>query len=1036
MSLDKYIKEINQKFSQTQGTKGNEMLYRSQLEELLKNTLQLKVNQINHDSTHDKGNKPDFVVSKNQVPILYVEAKDIGINLDKVENSEQMGRYFGYQNLVLTDYLEFRFYRNGIKYCEPIAIAHYKNGAITPNDNDFEILTRTLHDFTHSHREPIKSGTHLARIMGGKAQRIRDNVADMLSKSDTQQSSVFKVKDTITENLIHNLDDAKFADMYAQTLVYGLFAARYNDTTLESFSRQEARDIVPKSNPFLRSFFDHIAGSEFPPRLANIVDELCEVFTHADIEKILHDYYGKEKDNRDPIIHFYEDFLREYDPKKKMEMGVFYTPEPVVRSIVRLVDQALKTHFNLPSGLAESTKTEVEIPQENAIGRTDVTTKTLANNHKKYFLTPHKVQILDIATGTGTFLSEVINQIYPKYANQQGMWQSYVEQNLIPRLHGFELMMASYTIAHIKLGMNLHEKGAEVSNARMGVYLTNTLEESHANIQNNLFGLHEAINEESNLAYKVKTELPIMCIIGNPPYSGISENPYYTDNNVYKVEPGGAQKLQERKNWLDDDYVKFIRFSESMIAKNGEGIMAMITAHGYIDNPTFRGMRWHLRETFDDIYIIDLHGNANKKETAPNGKVDQNVFDIKTGVAIIVGVKNKQQNNKKPATVHKIDLYGKRSQKFDDLDAIELTSEAWKTLPTDCESWVVEGKGKKQYQKGFSVADLFKKYSVGFVTSNDILNISMTKAETLKKIQDIIELDEYGWRTTYKRSQDSRDWQYTFAKHDAIQNQYAEEKITQVSYRPFDNRYTLYTGNSRGLYASPQPNIMKHFLLGDNVGLVFARTQRNSNWNAVFISKFITETKLGEASTQSAVAPLYLYQDDGARVPNLDSTIWNDINTIAGETTPEDILHYIYAVFHTPAYREKFKEFLKIDFPRVPYPRGKEDFWQLVPLGKRLQELHLMSATDSAELITYYLVAGSDVVDKILFIEGKVWINETQYFDGVSDEVWNFYIGGYQPAQKWLKDRKGQKLEYEDILHYQKIIKSLAETIKTIYKLS
>ncbi len=564
--MHKYIKNIALKFARNDVAKGREMIYRADFENLLKEIFQAdgKVTQINHDSTSDNGNKPDFVISKNSVPILYIEAKDIGVSLDKIEKSNQMDRYFGYDNLVLTDYVEFRFYRNGVRYGEPVSIATFDINSRIVNEisENFSLLSKTLIDFASSHKEPIKSGKQLAKIMGGKAMRIRDNVREMLASSTDRYADLVKMLDVVKESLVSSLDNETFADMYAQTLVYGLFAARYNDTSAESFSRAEARELVPKTNPFLRSFFDHIAGNTFPDRLRYIVDELCEVFQHADVEKLLTDFYGKEKDNKDPIIHFYEDFLREYDAKKKMEMGVFYTPKPIVQFIVRAIDSILKSEFGLARGLADTTKIQVEKLE------TDHKTGKQKKVQKEY----HKVQVLDVATGTGTFLNEVIHNIHSSFVGQEGRWAAYAENDLLPRLHGFELMMASYTIAHLKLGMTLHDTKAGDLKTRLGVYLTNTLEApvDYAN-QGTLFGLMDTIAEESKSASRIKSEYPIMCVIGNPPYSGISMNKQYTENNDYKVEIGGKQKLQEKKNWLDDDYVKFIRFAESLVEKNGEG---------------------------------------------------------------------------------------------------------------------------------------------------------------------------------------------------------------------------------------------------------------------------------------------------------------------------------------------------------------------------------------------------------------------------------------------------------------------------------
>ncbi|OHA62924.1 MAG: hypothetical protein A2556_00625 [Candidatus Vogelbacteria bacterium RIFOXYD2_FULL_44_9] len=991
--MEEYLKNVSQKFSDTQTS---EMGYRTDFENLLKSifTTEQKY-KILHDSKSVDGNKPDFIVLKNAVPILYIEAKDIGVSLDKIEKSNQMDRYFGYDNLVLTDYVEFRFYRNGERYEEPVIIANFdkNNRTVTEFPQNFSLLSKTLVDFASSHREPIKKGKQLAQIMGGKAQRIRDNVKAMLELGSDNFADLLKIRDVVKESLVSNLDDDSFADMYAQTLVYGLFAARYNDTTADTFSRVEARELVPKTNPFLRSFFDHIAGSSFPDRLRFIIDELCEVFTHADVEKILHDFYGKEKDDKDPIIHFYEDFLKEYDVKKKMEMGVFYTPRPVVQFIVRAVDSILKNEFGLERGLADTTKISVDKKEINSKGKE-------VRVQREY----HKVQVLDVATGTGTFLNEIINHIHESFAGQQGRWPAYVEKELLPRLHGFELMMASYTIAHLKLGMTLHDTGAGKIDTRLGVYLTNTLDEPKSSIwgDGSLFvGVQESITKEAVEASRVKSEYPIMCVVGNPPYSGESMNPHYTDNDRYKVEPGGKQKLQERNSkWINDDYVKFIRFAESLIEKNGEGIIGMITAHGYIDNPTFRGMRWHLRKTFDKIYVIDLHGNSRKKETSLDGSKDENVFDIMSGVSIILAVKKIDKLKKELATIFVYDIYGTRDIKFEDLDNSNIDKINWDQLPEICDVWKMEGKNKDEYNEGFSVNDLFVTSSVGIVTGRDNVVIS-------------------GDRELLKAS--------VIACADSDKFEYEENKVNKVNYRPFDTRYIYYDKKfiERGRW-----DVMQHFMNRENVAIMFCRQQKIEGFQHLMVHKNIVESSYvsNKTSEIGSSFPLYLYTEQGEKIPDLNKEIWQKIDETVGKTTPENILDYIYAYLHSPNYRKKYQEFLKTDFPRVPYPKNKEDFWRLVSLGEKLRGLHLMSSPGCHQLITIFPEAGSDIVEKIKYENNRVYINSTQYFGEVPDVAWNFYIGGYQPAQKWLKDRKGKKLSSEDIEHYQRIIVVLFKT--------
>ncbi len=995
--MQDYLAKIAEKFKDSQTS---EMGYRTDFENFLETIFPKDQKyQLHHDAKAVGGNKPDFVVLKNQVPVLYIENKAIGVDLDKIEKGSQMDRYFGYDNLILTDQVEFRFYRNGEKYGEPIQIATYDKTSrtISPIPENFSRLEKVLLDFTLSYKEPIKRGKHLAQIMGGKAQRIRDNVKEMLASDNEKYTELLNIRKVVTENLVSSLKDEDFADMYAQTLVYGLFAARYNDKTADTFSRAEARDLVPKTNPFLHSFFDHIAGGSFPERLRFIVDELCEAFTHADIQKILHDFYKQEKDNKDPIIHFYEDFLKEYDTKKKMEMGVFYTPRPVVQFIVRAVDEILKKEFGLAKGLSDTTKIKVkrkEVYVAQKLNKTESKKDgTLVDVEKEY----HKVQVLDVATGTGTFLNEVIEHIHKSFAGQEGRWESYVKSDLLPRLHGFELMMASYTIAHLKLGMTLQETGVKNLNERLGVYLTNTLEEpkDYSN-QGSLFGFMDAIADESKNASRIKSEYPIMCVIGNPPYSGQSMNPGYTDNDVYKVEPGGKVKLKERNSkTLSDDYVKFIRFAESLIEKNGEGVVGMITAHGYIDNPTFRGMRWHLRNTFDKIYVVDLHGNSRKKEVSPDGSKDQNVFDIMTGVSIILGVKTGKKKNGGLAQILKSDLYGIREDKFEKLDTGSIKDFKWIELPQETELWTLEGEGKKDYQKGFSIAEIFLLNSVGITTSKDEILINDNKKDLLKKVAEFYNIEP------------------------------GENFVQKISYRPFDSKFVYFDNN---LIGRSRNKIMQHLIL-PNISLTFEKIVPMKDASvSFFLSEKITDGHLTGA--RSYVAPLYLYTEQNEKVPNLNKEIWNKINEIVGETIPENILDYIYAVLHSPVYRDKYKEFLKIDFPRVPYPESKDKFFALAKIGEKLRGLHLMTFPESNNLITTFPNGGTDEVEKISYKDEKVSINKDQYFGQVPEVAWNFYIGGYQSAQKYLKDRKGRKLSNDEIEHYQKIIKVLSETDK------
>lgn len=643
---------------------------------------------IVNDPKRSEHGAPDFIFLRKELTIGYAETKDVGVSLDKTEKSEQMTRYFGYSNLILSDYLEFRFFRNGERYAEPIVIAEYNDGRFITKPENFAHLSDTIDDFLKAPPEKIKSGVRLAKIMGGKARRIRENVARFVDDESEKGSELRAIYAIIKKLLVHDLSPEQFADMYSQTLVYGLFVARYHDETPENFTRQEARELVPPSNPFLQHFFDHIAGVDFDKRLAYIVNELCEVFSVADVKKLMGDYFQADKkdtDAPDPIIHFYEDFLKEYDPAQRLKLGAFYTPLPVVRFIVHAIDDILVRDFGLPEGLADTSKIERDVVVQGRKGKEQL----------------HRVQFLDPAVGTGTFLNEVVKVIAEKFKGQEGRWKSYVDSDLLPRLHGFELMMAPYTIAHLKLAMTLRESGYEKFSKRLGIYLTNSLEEANED-DNSLFGpgVTGSIAQEALDASEIKNRKPIMVVLGNPPYSVSSSNKGEWIQNLivdYKKD------LNEKKINLDDDYIKFIRFAEHFIEKNGNGIVAMITNNSYIDGITHRQMRKHLLETFDDIYILDLHGNSLKKEVSPDGSKDENVFDIMQGVTVAIFVR-KGNEKKGLGDVHHSELWGLRDKKYMELGNGTLRNIEWKKINYQSPYYFFVPKDfeeQSEYDKGF-----------------------------------------------------------------------------------------------------------------------------------------------------------------------------------------------------------------------------------------------------------------------------------------------------------------------------------------------
>lgn len=984
---------------------------------------------------------PDFSFHRGDVVVGHCEAKDLVIDLKAYmakDGKEQFNRYRkALPNLIYTNGLTFLFYKDGDLVHE-VMIGEQMMGW-KPIPEAFAALENALANFAAQRPQTIRSPATLAKLMAGKAVLIKDILgkslnADIKAEDTSGLTELLGHYKAFKEQLLHDIKPDEFADIYAETIAYGMFAARLHDETPSDFSREEALHLLPKSNPFLRALFVYIAGPTLDDRLVWVIDDLADIFQATDMGKVMAGF-GSLTKRQDPFIHFYEDFLSEYNPAKRKSRGVWYTPEPVVKFIVRAVDEVLQTEFGLPLGLADTSKITVQNWDTGSTknGKPVTIRKEL-----------HRVQILDPATGTGTFLAEAIARIAEKVQGMApGKWSGYVEESLIPRLHGFELLMASYAMCHMKLDMVLTELGYKPIKApRLGVYLTNSLEEGEREVRD-LF-MAQWLTREAREANTIKRQMPIMCVIGNPPYSGESANKgqWATDLIApYKMEPGGKVKLKERNSkWINDDYVKFIRFAEHLIEKTGEGIVGFITNHGYLDNPTFRGMRWHLMQTFDKIYVLDLHGNSKKKEVTPDGAPDQNVFDIMQGVSIIIGVKRKSINrgNKELAMVRHSELWGTRESKYSQLNFGSLNLISNELRPTG-PAYVLKPMNKEVenvYLRGFSVRDLFPVGGTGVVTKRDKLTIHESEQGVRQAIYDFLNLSEQKVRALYKIPDDVRDWKFSWAKQDLIENENGYV-VAPIAYRPFDNRYIYYSGRSRGFVGWPVDKIMKNFLNGKNIGLATARSNKNPSPDHFYVVDRMMETKCAESSTQSALFPLYLYpteQDlDQTRRINLDPKLWKKLRALAADAAhgdPDEVatFDYIYGVLHCPAYRDTYAEFLKIDFPRIPWPASSAEFWDIAAKGGELRRLHLMQPAAIGPTPYPYTGEGDDVVGTPRLDGSRIWINATQGFDTVPPAAWDFWIGGYQPAQKWLKDRKGRALSFEDIQHYQRILKILSET--------
>ncbi|MEB3342805.1 type ISP restriction/modification enzyme, partial [Okeania sp.] len=972
-TFSKYIKEIE---FYLQSDNATEHTYRPILKSLIE-SFATEINAIN-EPKRIKCGAPDFLVFQKQQTIGYIEAKNIGTSLNKAEKTTQLTRYFkSLGNLILTDHIEFRWYIKGEQSLKAkIAKLSKNKKQLTPDLEGIEQTKQIFQKFLNINIPLVKTPQELATRMANIAQLIREAIATALNDED-KGGTLRDQLESFQNVLLKDLTKNKFADMYAQTICYGLFAARCNCDIPDNFSRWVAARDLPKTNPFLRNIFGQIVGTELDERIAWAVDDLAELLKHTDMTEILQDF-GKKTRKSDPVVHFYETFLTAYDPKMRKSRGVYYTPEPVVNYIVRSVDYILKNKFDIPKGLADANKIKISHPNQKG---------NIDSNQEI-----HQVLILDPAVGTGTFMYAVISHIYESFLQQKGMWSSYVSQHLLPRLFGFELLMAPYTVAHMKLGLQLQELGYKFdSDERLRIYLTNTLQEAFQ-LEKQVIGFATRIKEEAENAKEIKQELPVMIILGNPPYAYESENtdPWIINlvRDYYQID--GKPLGEKNPKGLLDDYVKFIRFSQCQIEKTGYGVLAFITNHGYLDNPTFRGMRQSLMTTFDEIYVLDLHGNSKKKEVSPDGSPDQNVFDIQQGVAIGIFIKLPRKSQKL-AKVYHADLWGVRelfedtstgkkliAGKYHWLEENDIYSTEWEVLKPQSKFYLFKPQNidfLSEYEQFWKVTEIFPTHSVGVITARDNLTIHFTEKDIWNTVNKFVNLSVESARNEYNLGKDTRDWKVDLAQKDLKKSEISQSNITPILYRPFDKRYTYYTGRSRGFHCTPRGEVMKHFLAGENLGLITTRQQSQpGNWHLFGVTENIIESCAISNKTKEInyLFPLYLYPDTPGekqlgigRRANLAPEFVQDFSKrlkmkfiIDSKDSKkqtfraEDIFNYIYAIFHSPTYRSRYSEFLKIDFPHIPLTNNPELFFQLIKIGDRLINLHLMKITAS-EISSY-----------------------------------------------------------------------------------
>lgn len=1077
--------------------KDKEHTHRSALEKLLvelKNYLGNKKIKIKHEPNNDKEGRgaPDFSVSRdslNSLPIGYIENKRVNENLEEVIESGQIKKYLELSdNIIITDYLRFiRIDKNGniIGEVRLLEFGELKNYKKLKLDDKAKKLLEIFKIFFSHNPKPINTALEFAKALATRTGMLKDN---LLKMEDNERVKI--LYDTFKTTIYSKIEFSDFCDNFAQTLTYSLFLARLNanDNKIDLYNLTK---FIPKSFPLIRAMSNFLKDLQEDDDLKIVLEwllnEIVEIIQNINIVSIMEELnnynlnsinkrigqnlFIKNKNkketglimHKDPYLHFYETFLSQYNNKLRELRGVYYTPQSVVNFIINSIDLILKKDFKMNKGFGEALEKDSNIT------------------------------VLDFATGTGAFLLEAFRKALGYYDKNSS---KYNPKELINKFYGFEFMIAPYTIAHLKLSQTLKEEfNYSLSDSeRLNIFLTNTLETIDIKDEKTKFPIFMDLIKETELAQATKDK-EILIITGNPPYSGASANKGIFEDEIRKEYKDNLEKkplaiirngkVEKEKNpkWLLDDYVKFIRFAQQKLDKQKDGgIFGFISNNSFLDNPTFRGMRHSLLKSFDKIYILDLHGNIRKKEISPDGSKDENVFDIMQGVSINIFVRNSNSNNN-IAKVYHYDLFGEREEKYKFLFENNLNNIEWKELKLESPFFlfVPQDENKKaKYDKGISVKDMFIISSVGIVSGRDNFCISKTDSvnslnELKENIKKFMELDTETARKEFNLGKDSRDWQIKYAKEELQKTKNEEKNYKMIYYRPFDIRWTYYTGKSKGFHCMPRGESMEHFINDKkNIALnVSKQSKVSGSWQSSFITDTIVDFSLmGGGNTGAGhVFPLYIYDTPAVRkilreetekigdlfedinhfenneksdcpkgsIENFNPNFRKFINDKYGEgLSAKEILGYIYAILFHKEYRKKYFDFLKIDFPKIPFVESKKEFLKLSELGQKLYNLHLMKDKDLDTNIaeSFYLKERENIIKKSAFNEeeNKIYANDSLYFNNVSKEVWEYKIGGYQVLDKYLKSHKGEKI---DINHFEKVIRILTKSIeieKEIYK--
>jgi predicted helicase len=998
------------------------------------------INVLHEPKRKENYGSPDFKIYTESSIIGYVENKKITENLDKTLKSNQIKKYRELsQNILLTNYIEFVWIKSEVIHRETLCyLSDIENTKFKLDKLHTEKVEKLLTFFFSQTPEKISKPKELAVALANRCKNLKDFLFDELKRqeSNNEMGRLFALYGIFKSNIFHELELTEFADAFAQMLVYGLFLAKLNaDTKLITLFN--AKEYIPKSFQLIKelvSFLDELINDEYK-ETKWIIDETISIMNNIDLFELKQQmsFTKQIKDNEnietDPFIYFYETFLSAYDNKLRKAKGIYYTPPQVVNFIIRSINDILKNIFKISEGLA---------------------------SHKN-------VTVLDFATGTGTFLVEIFKQIFESLPpNSKAIKNLLIKEHILKNIYGFEYLIAPYTIAHLKLSQFLNENGYDLAdNDRLQIFLTNTLELVYSNI--NLFV--PQLSKEGEQAQKIKDK-PILVITGNPPYSYVSKNnsKWISEKirDYYKVD---GQPLNERNpKGLQDDYVKFIRFAQYKMELVEQGVIGIITNHSFLDNPTFRGMRQSLINSFDQLYFLDLHGNAKKKEKTPDGTKDENVFDIEQGVTISILIKKRGIKKQ----IFHADFWGLRKEKYINCLSNDLNTIDWKIIVPEKPYYnfrpIINPAIQREYENNFKLIEIFEFNSSGIKTHKDHFAYDFDIRTLLYRIDDFKNhsISDETISEKYK-IKDSRDWKLKFNREKINTIDDYEVYFKECQYRPFDNRFTFYHDV---IIERPRKDIMLNFQ-DENLAIISGRTGQvvgGNEWNLSFITNKLTDVNLFYRGG-AVVFPLYILKNgikktffgvSELQTPYGNQKIVNgfiktenftkEFRTYINEKYKKvyeanDILGYIYGILHSPTYRIKYAEFLKIDFPSILFCETSEQFETISQLGYELIQKHLLKETPQGqeyENLCQYLDDGDNIVIKPEYkiiktedgLKCRLFINKTQYFDNVPENVYNFYIGGYQVLDKYLKDRKNRKIDLNEIDNVKAIVKAIAFTIK------